>query len=150
MKKIGLLGVFGILVIVVIAIVSALKFGETSPILVGGKIKVAPHVLEAGRTAKTLFITLFDANSDAPMPYGAMRESLAAPIGPEGYDFLITPERISNMAEGRPQPEAFRVKARLDMDGMGGPDQPGDMTGKVDRVTPGSENVEILISDVVP
>lgn len=150
MKRIGLWSVLGIGVIVLVAIISALNLGEKSPMLVSGRIKVAPALTEVAKNAPTLFITLFDADSEAPMPYGAMRETLSAPIGENGYDFYVTPERINMMAQGRPQPQTFRVKARLDMDGQGGPDQPGDLTGKVDRVAPGSNNVEIMISELVP
>ena len=149
LKKLGLWGILGIAVIAVIAIVSALQFGERSPMLVSGRIKVAPAVMEAAKASSIMFITLFDADSPAPMPYGALRETLKGSIGPEGYEFYVTPERINMMAQGRPQPTAFRVKARLDMDGQGGPDQPGDIVGKIDRVAVGSDNVEIIIQDVV-
>ena len=150
MKKIGLWGFAGVAVVIIIAIISAFQFGEKSPILVAGKITVNPALMEQAKAAPVLFITLFDAQSQAPMPYGAMRETLTAPIGAGGYEFVITPERISSMAQGRPQPTAFRVKARLDMDGQGGMDQSGDLTGKVDSVPVGTDNVQIVITEVVP
>lgn len=150
MKKIGLWGVVAVVVVIIIAIVSAFQFGERSPILVAGKITINPSLTEKAKTAPVLFIILSDADSPMPMPYGAVRETLSSPIGSGGYEFVITPERIAQMAQGRPQPKRFKVKARLDMDGQGGMDQSGDMTGKVDSVPAGSDNVQIEIAEVVP
>ncbi len=45
-------------------------------------------------------------------------------------------------------PPQFRLKARLDADGAGGMDQPGDLVGEVSQVASGSRDVVITINRV--
>ena len=44
-----------------------------------------------------------------------------------------------------PMPKFLRIKARFDLDGTAGPDQPGDLTGGLDHVPFGEHNVQIKI-----
>ena len=62
------------------------------------------------------------------------------------FPLAITKEKLQVMNPNRPVPKRMRLKARLDKDGMGGMDQPGDMTGEVYDVSFGKDNVEIVIN----
>jgi hypothetical protein len=82
-----------------------------------------------------------------PMPYGAMRDTFNSSDGI--YDFILTPERIQVMRPGAPIPRYFRIKARLDQDGLGGKDQSGDLTGGIARLAAGSADVRVNINKAV-
>ena len=134
----------------VAAVYAALgQFGQKSPVIVGGRLILADELTNSSIGIRTVFITVFDADSSMPMPLGAMRESLTNDAGGKFLDFMITPERIQMMNPEAPMPKSLRVKARLDLDGMGGSDQPGDITGQIVPVAFGSENVEILLNNLV-
>jgi hypothetical protein len=87
-----------------------------------------------GKTAgiRTLFITVFDADSAGPMPYGSIKVDLKA--DPKGQVFSgdLDTSNITVMGQGRPLPKNIRLKARLDKDGSGGKDQAGDIVGTFD------------------
>ena len=123
----------------------ALSTGETSPIIVEGTIKLSDELADklSSNEEKVLFLVLYDASGRSAMPYGAMRQ-LWDPKSRE-QSFVITPERLQVMAPDRKPPQMFRLKARIDADGQAGMDQPGDLVGEMDSVTPGSTGVSVLI-----
>lgn len=153
MKKTWLVGGLVILVIVIMAVFTALQTGEKSPAFATGRVVLDSALAEKAVGMRTLFIVIQDADSPMPMPYGAIKETLSAdPQAGPVKDFLITKERIQVMGGGmdRPLPKNMRLKARLDLDGLAGMDQSGDLTGVVEGVPFGSENVEIVINQAVP
>jgi hypothetical protein len=133
-----------------VAIATAYNFGEKSPIYLSGNISLAEELISKADGVDTLFITLFDANSPRPMPYAAMRERISGPIQGQFFNFMITPERIQVMNPSAQVPKSFRIKARLDRDGQGGMDQSGDLTGELDGVPLGAQDVAITIGQEVP
>ncbi len=144
--------VYGFIMAVLLgaAVFAALsQFGEKSPIIVSGRLVLPEELTNSAMGVRTVFITVFDADSSMPMPLGAMRESIATDASGKFMDFMITPERIQMMNPEAPMPKSLRVKARLDLDGMGGADQPGDITGQAVPVSFGSENVEIILNNLV-
>lgn len=148
MKKVALIGVVLLLVVAGISLVAAFNFGETSKPHAAGLIQVDPSVDDKAQYAKTLFLVVF--GSDMPMPYGAMKIRLDEPLSSSHpLNFRITKERLQLMNENRPLPRELRIKARLDRDGIAGPDQPGDMTGEISGVYPGATDLTILINRYV-
>lgn len=153
MKKTWLVGGVLVFAVVIMAIIAALQTGEKSPAFATGRVVLDPSLEDKAKDIRTLFIVIHDADSPMPMPYGAIKENLSegAKAGTL-VDFLITKERVQAMGGGmdRPLPKNMRLKARLDLDGLGGMDQPGDLIGVVEGVPFGAENVEIKINQAVP
>lgn len=144
MKKIALIGVLLLVVVAGLAIFAAMNFGTSSPSYAQGVIRLAPAIEDKAEYAKTLFLVVFE--DGVPMPYGAMKIRLDEPMTSQrAMDFRITKERLMLMNENRPAPHSLRIKARLDLDGVAGPDQPGDMTGEVSGVALGAKKVEIVV-----
>jgi len=136
--------------IIGLIIFAAGKFADQPIIFLRGDISISQELLPKATVQQALFFVLYDADSAAPMPFGAMKDEIS--IGPsfDRTDFLLTPARLQIMQPGGPMPKAFRLKVRLDQDGLGGPDQTGDMVGEIARVSFGSENVQVNISKVIP
>ena len=148
MKNLGLWVGLGIVLVVVVAIFSAGKMGETSHAFARGKVVLADELASNAAGIRTLYITVFD--QDRPMPpYGAMRKTLTEDPRGEVYEFAITQERLQVMMEGAPWPKTARIKARLDRDGLGGIDQPGDLVGEISSVRHGDSDLVITIAQMV-
>lgn len=147
MKNIGMWIAVGIVGIIVIAILSAGNMGETSKAFARGTIVIDPALMERTGSVKALFLTVFDENRPMP-PFGAMKTTLKEVDG-NTLDFIVTRERLQIMVEGMPWPKTARIKARLDLDGLGGPDQPGDMVGEIRGITAGSNGLTINISKII-
>ncbi len=149
MKKLGLIGGVVILIIIVIAVVTAGEMGETSHAYAKGKVVLAPELEEQAKGIHTLFIIM--AGPDRPMPLGAQRKTLGGDAKGTVYEFVLTKDSMQMMAMGGGEiPEPFKLKARLDVDGTAGPDQPGDLVGEVTAVKLGAEGVEIVIDRAIP
>ena len=132
------------------AIYQALSTGEQSPILAAGKILLKDNLAAEANGIRTLFIVLYDLDSPKPMPYGAVKEVLDQdPPAGEFFDFLVTREKIQTMNPNAPLPKRLRLKVRLDRDGQGGMDQPGDLVGTLEGVSLGDSTSRIVISEVV-
>lgn len=140
-----LLGALVLIVIVAIALSSALQMGEKSPIYAAGTVEIAPELLSDAQGIGTLFIILHDAESSMPMPFGAVKERLSKDFQ-GNFAFTITKEQMMMMNPNAVVPHAFRVKARLDKDGVAGADQPGDLVGSLDSIPTGSTDVVIRIT----
>ncbi len=147
MKNIGLLGILIVIAAVIGAVFVALDYGETSPIYASGTVELADELESSGVTINTLFLVLYDADSDMPMPYGAVRYKLSAPPKGQFHHFIITKETLNVMNPQRALPKNFRIKAKLDLDGNAGMDQPGDLYGELAPVAFGSKDLVISIRE---
>jgi hypothetical protein len=150
MKRLKIWVILGLLLILGLAIGLAFQYGEKSPVYAKGTIEIDPALNFDSTQFQSLFLIFHDASNRMPMPYGAMRLSVTAEdLARRKVSFNATKERIQVMNEGRPAPRFFRIKARLDRDGQGGPDQPGDLTGEVDMVESGSDQVNLKIQTII-
>jgi hypothetical protein len=141
MKSFYFLIAAGFVCLMVIASMVLMTNAEKSPIFVAGKL-VLDETIDAA-SIDTLFITLFDEES--PMPYGAARFKLNSAAKGEFLQFVLTKENTQLMNPQAETPRILRVKARLDQDSQGGPDQPGDIVGEIQGVAFGQEAVEIVL-----
>jgi len=88
---------------------------------------------------RTLFVIVYDNDSTMPMPYGAMKVNLKSDAKGTVFKGDLTNKNIQPMNPKATFPaNSIRVKARLDKDGMGGADQPGDLSAKADKVDVGA------------
>jgi hypothetical protein len=149
MKNLKLWSLVVVVLVLVFTFFALNQFGEKSPIIAKGSLKLADELQQQAVGIRHVFITVFDAESNMPMPLGAMREQLDVDASGQFLTFLITPERLQMMNQGAPMPGKLRIKARLDLDGVGGSDQPGDITGQVTPVAFGSSEVEIILNNLV-
>ena len=141
---------FAAAVLVIGAVVgAAFFFGETSPLIASGRVKLAPTLIEQAKGIRTLFIIVRDADSPMPMPWGAMSTTLSKEIGEDVYQFTLTQDNLRVMNRGGDLPKKLIIKARLDVDGMGGVDMPGDLTGSVSDIPFGSKDVTITINNLI-
>lgn len=149
MRRITLIISVLILVIVAVAIFTAMKMGEQSPVYLAGRVRLSENLKEKAKGIRTLYLVIYDTESQMPMPFGAMKENLSSDAAGSFHEFLMTKERIQLMnPRGQHVPKFFRVKARLDLDGAAGMDQPGDLTGSLAKVAFGSEELTIVIDTV--
>lgn len=148
-----------LLAIVLVAIVGyslyqADSVGEKSPIYLGGTIEVSDNLKDNINDQNTLFLVLYDQNSPMPMPYGAIKETIEPGQLKNGqYKFLITKEKLQVMAMGNENPtvpSTFRLKVRVDADGVGGRDQPGDISGQLTGLPYGKKDVALKLDTLVP
>lgn len=146
MKKILLWSSLLVLLVGGFSIFAALKFGKKSPVFASGKVLLDPRLIEEAKGIRTLYITVFDANSPMPMPYGAMRERIDRDPQQTVLEFNITKEKLQIMNPNAHPPKKLRIKARLDKDGVGGRDQPGDLTGERSQIAFGESRVDIKIN----
>jgi hypothetical protein len=142
---------FGVGFLVVgLAIIFAFVFGERSPVIAEGVIKLPPHLVSQAQGMRTLYIIVKDANQPAsmPMPWGAFITTLPSEPTGDVYHFLLTKDNMRVMGGGE-TPLKINIKARLDLDGLGGADQPGDITGHIEHVNSGAKGLEINLTDLV-
>jgi hypothetical protein len=143
MKKVGLIVGVGIVVVIIIAAVMAGQMGETSHAFARGKIVLDESLIgDAGR-ASTLYIII--SGNDRPMPYGAYRRTIKPPTSTDVFEFALTRDNIQAMMDMTTWPPEVKLKARLDMDGVAGPDQPGDLVGELYPVALGSKDLVLKI-----
>jgi hypothetical protein len=141
-------GIPAMLVVIIAAAVMAGKMGETSHAFAKGRVILDDSLKEQAKGIRTLFIIA--RGPDRPMPIGALKTTLRG--DPEGdvYDFVLTKDNMqlmgAAMGGSSAFPEQFTLKARLDTQGVGGMDKPGDLTGEVNGVHLGQEGVEIRIN----
>ena len=128
---------------------AALFFGETSPLVAKGRVKLVPTLVAQAKGARTLFLIVRDAESPMPMPWGAMSVTLNKDVTEDVYEFTLTRDNLRVMNTAAQPPKNLILKARLDMDGMGGADMPGDLTGSVSGVAFGSSDVTITIDNLI-
>jgi hypothetical protein len=149
MKKLGLAGVLAIMAVIVVAVVVAGQMGETSHAYARGTVVLDDSLKEQAKGIRTLFIIA--AGPDRPMPLGALKKTLDHDAEGTVYEFVLTKESMMMMPGGQGgMPPEFKLKARLDKEGVAGPDKSGDLTGEVYPVKLGQEGVEIRINRLVP
>ncbi len=148
MKRITLIGILIVGLVAAIAISVALNTGEKSPIYVAGTVELPSELRADAEGIQTMFVTIFDEESPMPMPYGAMKEYLPKDLS-QPIEFALTKEKMQIMNPDGPMPRYMRVKVRFDKDGMGGADQPGDLTGVVEHVQFGADNVRLKIQQKI-
>ncbi|MBM4250701.1 MAG: hypothetical protein FJ146_01890 [Deltaproteobacteria bacterium] len=147
MKKLGWWGLGGGVVILLAAIVTAGQMGETSHAFARGSVVIGEELVASARGVQTLFIIA--TGPDRPMPLGAFRKTLGTDAQGEFYEFVLTKDNMQRMMGDEPWPDTFKLKARLDVDGTAGPDQPGDLVGEVYPVRLGDEGVTIKINRLI-
>ena len=130
---------------VIIGVVS--QFAEKPNVYVQGEIKLDPALEESANGILTLFVVLYDENSPRPMPWGAIRYSLKQPATAGSFhNFILTPANLQVMDTNAPVPKSFRIKARLDVNGQGGMDTPGDLVGELNHVPRGQTGVSLTVN----
>ncbi len=148
MKRITLIGILIVGLVAVIAITLAFDMGEKSPIYVAGAVELPAEFRGEAEGIQTMFVTVFDEDSPMPMPYGAMKEHLPSDLS-QPIAFSLTKEKMQIMRPDSALPKYMRVKVRFDKDGMGGPDQPGDLVGIIEHVTFGTSGVIVKIQQKI-
>lgn len=142
-KKIGLFVGLGVVLVIIIAAVMAGKMGETAHAFARGKITIDESLIEDAKHTKTLFIII--SGNEMPMPYGAYRRTISAPTSTEVFSFALTRDNIQMMMDISTWPDQVKIKARLDVDGVAGVDQPGDLVGELYPVTLGAQDLVLKI-----
>jgi hypothetical protein len=147
MKKNGIfvLGGLALALVVVTAIYLALSGGERSPIYLKGNISLASGMEKEAEGIQTMYLILYDGETQWPAPFGVVRYIIDTPPKGKFFDFVVTKEVIQLMRQDHQLPKSWRVKVRLDKDGMAGQDQPGDLVGGLNSVAFGTEGVQLEI-----
>ena len=101
-------------------------------------------LIEKGAKIRTLFITLYDAASAGPRPYGAMKVQLDQDAKGVVYKGTLDSGNVMVMGGGE-TPQKLRIKAKLDKDGSAGPDAPGDLIGTADGVAVGGSAAQFKV-----
>ena len=141
----------GAALVLAAALYMAVVTGQKSPLYAAGSIELSSELEPAAKGMRTLYIVaLPPAESGMRMPLGAARFNVSGDATGRFLNFSLTPETMQMMpgASGGTMPAKFRRKARLDADGAGGMDQPGDLVGEVSQVASGSRDVVITINRV--
>lgn len=140
----------GALTLVIAACIgAAFFFGETSPVIAEGKIILSNELESQSQGMRTLYIIVRDPNSPMPMPYGAMSTTLTSDPKGTVMTFKLTKDNLRIMNASAEHPKTILIKARLDMDGMGGADTAGDITGTLDNVTWGAQDLHLTLDHLV-
>ena len=163
MQNIKIISIIFFGAVALLAIGYALLVGDETKIYVNGTVEIAPPLLEKSKTARTIFIILRDASAGnipitvteadaiignkprrSSMPWGAYRDNVDFASN-SSYGFTITKDNLQLMGQQSDPPSAFNIKVRLDRDGQGGADQPGDLVGTLQQVERGSSDVRIVL-----
>jgi hypothetical protein len=136
-------------IVIAACIGAALFFGQTSPVIAEGKVLLKPEFDAQAQGMRTVYIIVRDPASPMPMPYGAMATTLTSDATGNVMNFKLTKENLRVMAEASNHPQKVTIKARLDMDGLGGSDQPGDIVGILENVDWGARNLTIALDQLV-
>ncbi len=148
MKRNRLFIFFGIILVLVVAIITAGEMGNKPQALAKGRIVLDDALISLAQPSKDLFIIVHDANQPRP-PYGVLRVPVSRPIEKQVYEFVLTYANVQRMVPDKAWPENFNIKVRLDSDGQGGPDRPGDLTGIVKNLTRGATDIVIKIDNSI-
>jgi hypothetical protein len=136
-------------IVIAACIGAAIFFGQTSPVIAEGKVVLKPEFDAQAQGMRTVYIIVRDPASAMPMPYGAMATTLTSDATGNVMNFKLTKENLRVMAEASNPPQKVTIKARLDMDGLGGSDQPGDIVGILENVDWGARNLTIALDQLV-
>jgi hypothetical protein len=127
---------------VLLALAAPVARAEAAKPFAEVEVKLDDEKLAAkGAGVHTLYITLYDAASQAPRPYGAIKVDLTKDAA-KGTIYKGTLDQSNVMVMGGgAAPAKLRIKAKLDKDGSAGPDSPGDLVGTADGVALGGKAV---------
>ncbi len=141
----------GFLILVIAACLgAAFFFGETSPVIAEGTITLSPELTSQAQGMRTVYIIVKDPASPMPMPFGAMVTTISADPKGQVMTFKLTKDNLSMMNPSAEPPAKITIKARLDMDGLGGADTPGDIVGKAENLDWGAQNVNVVLDQLIP
>ena len=128
---------------------AAFFFGETSPVIAEGTIVLSPELNSQAQGMRTVYIIVRDPASPMPMPLGAMVTTISSDPQGQVMTFKLTKDNLRMMNPSAEHPAKIVIKARLDLDGLGGADTPGDIVGKSDSVDWGSKNITVKLDQLV-
>ena len=149
MKKVTLIGSLIFVITFVIGVVVALQQGGKEDIYVHTQLTLSDDLTRRASSHRVLYLVIYDEDSKMPMPYGAARFVL--PRSPSGnfISLSLNHENLRVMGgPNKPKPKTMRIKARLDVDGQAGKDQPGDIVGEATQVAYGSTNIAIELNKI--
>jgi len=139
-----------VILITLLVILSVGNFANKSQIFARGTLQVAKDLEDLAKGIRTVFIVVYDEESQMPMPYAAIKEQISEDPKGQFIDFVLTKDNMQLMNPNNHKiPNRIRIKARLDRNGLGGMDQPGDLTGAKEHVAVGSEGVLITIDKLI-
>ncbi|MEZ4742729.1 MAG: hypothetical protein R3B45_09820 [Bdellovibrionota bacterium] len=142
--------VFVVIGIAVFVVFTAGNFADKPIIFAKGTIEISQELLSKAQGHHTMFLVVYDADSPMPMPYGAMRDTINVDSNNTTLSsFILTPQRLQIMRPDAALPKSLRLKVRIDQDGQGGMDQPGDLVGEVPRIALGSDGVTVKIDKLI-
>ncbi len=136
-------------VVVVGSIGAALYFGERSPIIASGVITLPQTMIQQAQGMRSLYIIVRDAKNPMPMPWGALSVTLNKEPSEQVYRFTLTRDNLRIMNPSQEAPQEIILKARLDVDGLGGGDMPGDIVGVSQPIPFGSNNIDLALQDLI-
>jgi hypothetical protein len=128
---------------------AALFFGQTSPIIAEGKILLKPEFEAQAQGMRTVYIIVRDPASPMPMPFGAMATTLSEDPSGTVMSFKLTKDNLRVMNAASEPPKKITIKARLDMDGLGGADQAGDIVGATENIDWGAQDVTVTLDQLI-
>jgi len=128
---------------------AALFFGQTSPIIAEGKILLKPEFEAQAQGMRTVYIIVRDPASPMPMPFGAMATTLSEDPSGTVMSFKLTKDNLRVMNAASEPPKKITIKARLDMDGLGGADQAGDIVGVAENIDWGAQDVTVTLDQLI-
>ena len=129
-------------------ILSVARFANKSTVLARGVLRIEGALVPKAKGIRTVFIVVYDEESPMPMPWAAIKETLSKDAEGDFLKFILTKDNMQQMnPNSHKLPQKIRIKARLDRDGQGGVDQPGDLTGSISGVSTGAEGLVIPINN---
>lgn len=135
--------------VIAAAMGAAFYFGETSPVIAEGRVVIKPELVGQAQGMRTVYIIVRDPTSPMPMPYGAMATTISSDATGSVMEFKLTKDNLRIMSAASEHPKQIMIKARLDMDGLGGADTAGDIVGTVETIDWGSKNVEVTLNQLI-
>lgn len=124
------------------------SFVASAAPVASGKVVLPATSVAKAKGIRTLFISVYDARSRAPMPCAAQKFVLAQDPGTEVLSFTLATESLTMMACPA-IPDVINLKAKLDRDGSAGPDAPGDIVGTLEGVKKGTGQLVIRLERVI-
>ena len=149
MKKVTLVGSLIFVITFIIGVVVALQHGGKEDIYVHTQLTLSDDLTRRASSHRVLYLVIYDEGSKMPMPYGAARFILQSSPSGNFINISLNHENLKVMGgPNQPKPKTMRIKARLDVDGQAGKDQPGDIVGEATQIAYGSTNVAIKLNKV--
>lgn len=124
------------------------NYHDLPNILVEGNIKIPVELMDKTTGITTAYIIFFDQWSKEFDILGAAKIAVNRDQS-QSVHFSIKKDEFVKMGPRRQIPRVFTLKARFDKDGLGGKENPGDLTGYVESVPLGSREVEVLLDKLI-